>query len=181
MMVTIQQDACLHFGNSSLPAYLMKIYAHPYLIAPITNLRNTIFIQETLREFFGIVPSRGVILYAPVPEENFATDGVTMMGEIARLDREAQNANRGVFKSITRSMSRKLKSNSSSSPRTSVATSSSHKAEGSHGSSSASGKDSHVKESSGEGEQPKSIKKSTSLRDLVYRRAGDRGSEEETK
>lgn len=178
MMVTIQQDVCLHFGNSDRPAYLMKIFAHPYLIAPITNLRNTIFIQKALHEFLDIAPNRGVIIYAPVPEENLATDGVTMLGDLVRLERDARDSS--VFKSISRSMSRKLKS-SSSSPRLSVATSSCDKADGSHETTSVSDKDGHVKESSGEGDQSQSVRKSKSLRDFVYRRVGDRGSEEEKK
>jgi len=179
MMVTIQQDVRLHFGNSDRPAYLMKVFAHPYLIAPITNLRNTIFIQKALHEFLDIAPNRGVIIYSPVPEENLATDGVTMLGNLVRLERDTRDSS--IFKSISRSMSRKLKS-SSSSPRLSVATSSCDKADGSHhGSTSVSEKDGHVKESSGEGDQAQSVRKSKSLRDFVYRRVGDRGSEEETK
>lgn len=178
MMVVIQQDVRLHFGNSAIPAYLMKIFAHPYLIAPITNLRNTIFIQKILHEFLDIAPNRGVIIYASVPEENLATDGVTMLGDLVRLERDSRDS--GVFKSLSRSMSRKLKSNSSS-PRLSVVTSSCDKADGSHELTPVSDKDGHVKESSGEGDHSQSVRKSKSLRDFVYRRVGDRGSEEETK
>lgn len=178
MMVVIQQDVRLHFGNSAAPAYLMKVFAHPYLIAPITNLRNTIFIQKILHEFLDIAPNRGVIIYASVPEENLATDGVTMLGDLVRLERDSRDS--GVFKSLSRSMSRKLKSNSSS-PRLSVVTSSCDKADGSQESTPISDKDGHVKESSGEDDKPQSVRKSKSLRDFVYRRTGDRGSEEETK
>lgn len=155
MMVTIQQGACLHFGNSSLPAYLMKVFGHPYIIAPITNLRNTILIQRALDEFLDIAPSRGVIIYTPVPEENYAIDGVTIMGEIVRRSQESQNEGVGIFKTITRSMSRKLKSNSSNSAPLSVTTTSSQprKAE-SQEAAPDTGKNSHVKESSSDESQP---------------------------
>ncbi|KAF4188076.1 hypothetical protein CNMCM7927_002568 [Aspergillus lentulus] len=125
MMVTIQQDACLYFGNSALPAYLMKVFALPYLIAPITNLRNTILIQAALQDLLHIAPSRGIVLYISISEENFATNGVTMMGEIARLEGHAEDEDSGILRSISRSMRRRMKSNSTTSAPLSVATTSS--------------------------------------------------------
>ncbi|PYI07164.1 hypothetical protein BO78DRAFT_469442 [Aspergillus sclerotiicarbonarius CBS 121057] len=125
MMTTIQEEACIHFGRSSLPAYLMKVFALPYLIAPITNLRSTILIQAALQEIIHVAPSRGVILYIPISEENFATNGVTMMGELARLERSSPDHGPGLFKNLSRTMSRRLKSSSSQSTPISVATTSS--------------------------------------------------------
>ncbi|GFF24859.1 hypothetical protein IFM61606_09268 [Aspergillus udagawae] len=125
LMVTIQQDACLYFGNSALPAYLMKVFALPYLIAPITNLRNTILIQAALQDLLHIAPSRGVVLYIPISEENFATNGVTLMGEIARLEGHAEDQDAGILRSISRSMRRRMKSNSTTSAPLSVETTSS--------------------------------------------------------
>ncbi|PWY89978.1 Tautomerase/MIF [Aspergillus heteromorphus CBS 117.55] len=127
VMTTIQQDACIQFGRSTMPAYLMKVFALPYLIAPITNLRSTIMIQAALQEILHVAPSRGVILYIPISEENFATNGVTMMGEIARLERPSLDHGHinGLFKTISRTMSRRLKSSSSQSTPISVATTSS--------------------------------------------------------
>ncbi|KAL3251338.1 hypothetical protein ABHI18_010688 [Aspergillus niger] len=125
MMTTIQEDACIQFGRVNLPAYLMKVFALPYLIAPITNLRSTILIQAALQEILHVAPNRGVILYIPIPEENFATNGVTMMGEIARLERSSPDHGSGLFKTVSRTMSRRLKSTSSQSAPISVATTSS--------------------------------------------------------
>ncbi|KAL2822382.1 hypothetical protein BDW59DRAFT_173891 [Aspergillus cavernicola] len=125
MVVTIQQGLCLRFGNSTLPAYSMKIFALPYLIAPITNLRSTILIQTALHEILHIVPSRGIILYLPVAEENMATNSTTMMGEIYRLERETHDREPGIFKSLSRSLSRRKKSSSGVSAPLSVATTSS--------------------------------------------------------
>ncbi|CAL5867019.1 uncharacterized protein PFLUO_LOCUS1231 [Penicillium psychrofluorescens] len=112
MMVTIQQDACLLFGCASAPAYLLKIYALPHLIAPITNLRNTGLIQKALQELLGVAPDRGVVIYLPTEEYNLATNGVTACGEISRLERLSQDENPGLFRTISRSMSRRLKSGS---------------------------------------------------------------------
>ncbi|KAJ5626365.1 Tautomerase [Penicillium lagena] len=112
MMITIQQDVCLLFGSASVPAYLLKIYALPYLIAPITNLRNTALIQNALLELLGAAPDQGVIIYLPIQEDNLATNGVTAHGEITRLQRLSQNESPGLFRTLSRSMSRRLKSGS---------------------------------------------------------------------
>ncbi|RAL16929.1 MIF domain protein [Aspergillus homomorphus CBS 101889] len=120
MMTTIQQDACLYFANSNMPAYLMKVFALPYLIAPITNLRSTILIQVALEKIMSIASNHGVILFLPMPEENLATNGVTVMGQIANLERGT-----GLFRTISRTVSRKLKSGSAQSAPISVATTSS--------------------------------------------------------
>ncbi|KAJ5819080.1 hypothetical protein N7474_004671 [Penicillium riverlandense] len=112
MMVAIQQDVHLLFGSASVPAYLLKIYALPHLIAPITNLRNTALIQNALQELLGAAPDQGVIIYLPTQEDNLATNGVTVRGEITRLERLSQDENPGLFRTISRSMSRRLKSGS---------------------------------------------------------------------
>ncbi|KAI9368753.1 hypothetical protein BJX61DRAFT_536999 [Aspergillus egyptiacus] len=125
MVVSFQQGLCLRFGNSTLAAYSMKIFALPSLIAPITNLRSTILIQTALHEILNIAPSRGVILYIPVAEENMATNSTTMMGEIYHLERETRDREPGIFKSLSRSLSRRKKSSSGVSAPLSVATTSS--------------------------------------------------------
>ncbi|KAL3467550.1 Tautomerase/MIF superfamily [Aspergillus heterothallicus] len=125
VVVSFQQGSCLQFGALTLPAYTMKIFALPYLIAPITNLRSTILIQAALHEIIHIAPARGVIIYIPVAEENMATNSTTMMGEIARLERETHDREPGIFKSLSRSLSRRKKSSSGQSVPLSVATTSS--------------------------------------------------------
>ncbi|KAL4934543.1 MIF domain protein [Aspergillus undulatus] len=129
MIVTVQQIPSFRFGNLALPAYSMKIYALPYLIAPITNLRSTILIQAALQDILHISPSRGIILYIPVPEENMATNNTTMMGEVARLEHNSGGREPGIFKSLSRSLSRRKKTSSAVSAPLSVATTSSWTAE----------------------------------------------------
>lgn len=111
-MIVLQQDAQFSYGGStSLRSYLLMIYALPLLIAPVTNLRNTTLIQDALQDLLGIPPALGVITYIPVPEENFATNGTTLRGEITRLERKDEDSP-SLFKTISRGMSRRLKSNS---------------------------------------------------------------------
>ncbi|EAW07197.1 MIF domain protein [Aspergillus clavatus NRRL 1] len=174
MMVTIQQDACLCFGNLSLPAYLMKVFALPYLIAPITNLRNTILIQAALQDLLQVAPNRGVVLYIPVSEENFATNGVTMMGEIARLERQSEDQDTGILRTISRSMRRRMKSSSISSVPLSVETTSSW-APGFNGQK-AEWEESRSRDVSNEEGKSKTVKKSKSFRDFLSNRLSDLGS-----
>ncbi|KAL4994574.1 hypothetical protein BDV10DRAFT_197437 [Aspergillus recurvatus] len=127
MFVSMQVIPSLRFGALTVPAYSMKIFALPYLIAPITNLRSTILIQAALHDILHIQPSRGIILYIPVAEENMATNNTTMMGEVARLQSDTHGRGResGIFKSLSRSLSRRKKSSSGASAPLSVATTSS--------------------------------------------------------
>lgn len=112
-MVTVQQETCVLFGsNNTLPSYLLTVYALPSLIAPVTNLRNTTLIQKALEELLGIPPSLGVIIFIPIPEANLATNGMTVRSEITQLERSDQGDSPNLFKSISRSMSRRLKTSS---------------------------------------------------------------------
>ncbi|CAG7961155.1 unnamed protein product [Penicillium nalgiovense] len=115
MLVTIDQNADLLFGNTSGPAYLLKITALSSLIGPLTNLRNTTLIQSTIQEMFGIAPDKGVVIYNPASEDNLATNGTTARGEIDRLERIDSSNSPSIFKSISRSMSRRMKSSSGNS------------------------------------------------------------------
>ncbi|KAJ5359655.1 uncharacterized protein N7496_012068 [Penicillium cataractarum] len=114
LQVVVQHNVSVVFGNTSLPSYLLKIYALPSAIAPVTNIRNTDLIQKGLQELLGIAPDQGVVLFLSVPEENLATNGSTAQGTISRLERnEAESP--GLIKSISRGMSRHLKSSSGNS------------------------------------------------------------------
>ncbi|KGO74884.1 Macrophage migration inhibitory factor [Penicillium italicum] len=115
MLVTIDQNADLLFGNTLGSAYLLKITALSSLIGPLTNLRNTGLIQSTIQEMFGIAPDKGVVIYTPVSEDNLATNGMTAKGEIDRLERIDSSNSPSMLKSISRSMSRRMKSSSENS------------------------------------------------------------------
>lgn len=115
MLVTIDQNAHLLFGNISGSAYLLKITALSSLIGPLTNLRNTGIIQSTIQEMFDIGPDRGVVIYTPVSEDNLATNGMTTRSEIDRLERSDSSNSPSILKSISRSLSRRMKSSSGNS------------------------------------------------------------------
>ncbi|CAI7649593.1 unnamed protein product [Penicillium viridicatum] len=115
MLVTIDQNADLLFGNTSASAYLLKITALSSLIGPLTNLRNTGLIQSTIQEMFGIAPDKGVVIYTPASEDNLATNGMTARSEIDRLERIDSSNSPSILKSISRSMSRRMKSSSGNS------------------------------------------------------------------
>ncbi|KAJ5259233.1 Tautomerase [Penicillium angulare] len=115
IMLTIEQDAGVFFGSTSERSYLIKVYALPSFVAPLTNLRNTNLIQVAMVELLDIPISRGVIVYIPVPDENFATNGVTARGEISRLEQRDEEDSPGIIESISRSMSRRLKTSSGNS------------------------------------------------------------------
>lgn len=118
VQVVVQHDADIFFDGPG-PSYLLKIHALPSAIAPVTNMRNTGLIQTAIQELYGIGPDAGIVLFLPVPEENLATNGSTAQDAIARLESSEMDSP-GLIKTISRSMSRRLKSNSGSSAPTSL-------------------------------------------------------------
>ena len=113
VLVTVDQNADLLFGTTHGPAYLLKVTALSCLITPLTNLRNTSLIQSTIQGLFGIPPDKGVVIFNPVGEDNLATNGKTSREEIDRIERSDQSPS--FFKSISRSMSRRMKTSSGNS------------------------------------------------------------------
>ncbi|CAG7988887.1 unnamed protein product [Penicillium olsonii] len=113
MLVTIDQSADLLFGATNGSAYLLKVSALASLIAPLTNVRNTGLIQSIIQDIFDISPEKGVIIFNPLSEDNLATNGITAREEIDRLERDDRSPS--LFRSISRSMSRRPKSSSDNS------------------------------------------------------------------
>ncbi|KAJ5948326.1 hypothetical protein N7466_001341 [Penicillium verhagenii] len=112
IMLTVQQDTGVFFGNTTELSYLLKIYALSSFIAPVTNLRNTNLIQTAMHDLLHIPMNQGIIVFIPVPEENLATNGLTAGSEISRLIQNDQDESPNIFKTISRTMSRRLKSSS---------------------------------------------------------------------
>ncbi|KAL1863606.1 hypothetical protein Plec18170_000444 [Paecilomyces lecythidis] len=184
ILVTVEQNACLRLGSSPAPAYLLTVSALPSLIAPITNLRNTILIQQGLKDLLRIPPNRGVIRFTPVPEDSFATNGATIMGEIEHLEQSARDENPGILKSISRSVSKKLKSSSTNSNplslslATTAASSIPLIAEAPESSISTGTTTKGGPENTGSegGNKPRTVKKSGSVQRFVARRLSELGS-----
>ncbi|KAJ5764836.1 Tautomerase [Penicillium odoratum] len=112
IMLTVQQDVGVFFGSTTELSYLLKVYALPSFIAPFTNLRNTHLIQSAMQDLLQIPMNQGVIIFQPVSEENLATNGLTARGGFTQLERNDQEESPSLFKTISRSMSRRLKANS---------------------------------------------------------------------
>ena len=113
ILLTVNQDTALSFGNISLPGYLLKIYALPSVIAPTINARCTEMISNELQDHLNINPELGVIVFIQIPRDNLATNGTTAGNKLARMERSEQVSSPNIFRSIGRSFSRRrLKSSS---------------------------------------------------------------------
>lgn len=175
-MVTLHQDCGVFFGNTNELSYLLKIYALPSFIAPITNIRNTSLIQTAIQDLLHIPSNQGVVIYIPVPEDNLATNGSTARSEISRLERDNREESPGIFKTISRSMSRRLKAASgnsaSASSSTTIPTSqSSNKTEIIHRSATAEASDSNerAEEPDQKDEPGHTLRKRDSVKEFVRR------------
>jgi hypothetical protein len=87
IVVTLQHGACMFFGGSFDPAYVMSVFALPSQLLPTTNKRNAALIQRHMEETLGVSPARGLLRFAPVQEEHLVCNGKTMAGEIDELER----------------------------------------------------------------------------------------------
>ncbi|KAK4650196.1 hypothetical protein QC762_705210 [Podospora pseudocomata] len=87
IVVTLQHGACMLFGGTFDPAYVMSIYALPSQLLPTTNKRNAALIQKHMEEAIGVVPARGFLRFVPTKEEHLACNGKTMAGEIEELEK----------------------------------------------------------------------------------------------
>lgn len=90
IVVTLQHGACMFFGGSFDPAYVMSVFALPSQLMPTTNKRNAALIQKHMEEAIGVGPARGFLRFVPTQEEHLACNGKTMAGEIDELERSLQ-------------------------------------------------------------------------------------------
>ncbi|KAL9038454.1 MAG: hypothetical protein Q9214_005273 [Letrouitia sp. 1 TL-2023] len=109
IFITLQHSACLLFAGSFESAYLMTITALPSQIQPVTNKRNSALVQAFMADSLGVTPDRGVVRFVPVAEEDLATNGTTVLGEIETLRQDSGEENRETTRSntIRRGRSRK--------------------------------------------------------------------------
>ncbi len=86
-MVNVGHSACMLFGGTFDPAYKITVTALPSQIQPTTNKRNAALIQTFMTDELRVPANRGVIKFIAIAEENLATNGHTVLGEIEALDR----------------------------------------------------------------------------------------------
>lgn len=80
----------------------MTISALPSQLQTTTNKRNSSLLAKILEEALGVPASRGIIKFVPIPEENFASNGRTVAGEIEELEKELGEDNPGLGRSASR-------------------------------------------------------------------------------
>ena len=108
-MISVQHSACLLLGGSFEPTYVLTISALPAQVQPTTNKRNAALIQTFMAESIGVPSDRGIIKFIPIAEDSLAINGMTILGEIERLERQHAEEN-GVsnVKRVTTKSSRKF-------------------------------------------------------------------------
>lgn len=82
------------YGGSFDPAYVMSIFALPSQLQPTTNKRNSALIQKHMEEVLGVSASRGLLRFVPTSEEDFASNGNTVAGEIDNLERSLSGSSK---------------------------------------------------------------------------------------
>ncbi|KAK4189590.1 Tautomerase/MIF superfamily [Podospora australis] len=92
IVVTLHHGACMFFGGSFDPAYVMSIFALPSQLLPTTNKRNAALIQKHMEEAIGVLPARGFLRFVPTKEEHLACNGKTTAGEIDELEKSMLGA-----------------------------------------------------------------------------------------
>ncbi|ORY13794.1 hypothetical protein BCR34DRAFT_623590 [Clohesyomyces aquaticus] len=100
IMITVNHSACLLLGGSFEPTYVLTITALPA------------FMFESI----GVSAERGIMKFIPIAEDSLATNGMTLLGDIERLERQQaeENGTAGLKRALTKS-SRKSATKSKSS------------------------------------------------------------------
>jgi len=101
-MITVNHSACLLLGGTFEPTYVLTINALPVQLQPTTNKRNAALMQQFMCESIGVTSDRGIIKFIPIQEESLAINGMTILGEIERLERQHAEENGPVKRAITK-------------------------------------------------------------------------------
>lgn len=94
IVVTLQHGACMLYGGSFDPAYVMAIFALPSQLQPTTNKRNAALIQKHMEEVLGVGATRGLLRFVPTSEEDLASNGNTVAGDIDNLERSLSGSSK---------------------------------------------------------------------------------------
>ncbi len=101
--VNVAHSACLILGGSFDPAYTITVTALPSQVQPTTNKRNAALIQTFMSEALKVPAHRGVVKFVAIAEENFATNGQTVLGLMESLDKKSHEDGSGRKPSVARS------------------------------------------------------------------------------
>ncbi|KAF2209159.1 hypothetical protein CERZMDRAFT_100676 [Cercospora zeae-maydis SCOH1-5] len=107
VMVKVDHSACLALGGTFDPCYIVTITAVPSQMGPTMNKRNAALIQAFLADILSVSPERGIIKFHPIPDENFAINGTTILGEMERLEKRHEGEHARSMRRAMHSMGRK--------------------------------------------------------------------------
>jgi hypothetical protein len=82
IMIRVDHSACLALGGNFEPCYMLTVHAVPPQMGPTTNKRNASLIQKFMESILSVRADRGIVTFVTIAEENLATNGQTMLGEI---------------------------------------------------------------------------------------------------
>lgn len=89
IMLTLEHSKCMIFGGSFDAAYQVTITALACQVQATINKRNAALIQMFLEDELHVAPNRGVVRFEKIAEEDLATNGATVLGEIEALQKHA--------------------------------------------------------------------------------------------
>jgi hypothetical protein len=107
-MIMLNTDITMLLAGTSEPAYHLTILALQSEIAATKNKRSTHLIQDFMLDILDIPPTRGVLRFEAVAEENLATNGMTALQEIEQLERQPIDED-GTLRALSRQRSRRSK------------------------------------------------------------------------
>lgn len=85
--MTLRHSACMMYGGSVDPAYIMSIFALPLFLQPTTNKRNAALIQRHMEDVLGVNPSRGLLRFVPTNDEHLASNSNTVAGQVEETEK----------------------------------------------------------------------------------------------
>lgn len=116
IMVQVDHSVCLAFGGNFDPCYILTLTTGPSQMGPTMNKRNAALIQSFMADVLGVPAERGVVKFHAMPEENFAYNGTTLLGEIERRGKQHEKEN-GIFRAAEHTSKRMAPSQKKSSPK----------------------------------------------------------------
>lgn len=85
MVVTLRHSACIFFGGSSDPSYIMTVEALDSLVQAATNRRNVALLQQHMEQALGVAPARGYCRFVAIAEECSGWKGRTVASQVATV------------------------------------------------------------------------------------------------
>ena len=115
-MIKVDHSACLALGGNFEPCYFLTLNVVPSQMGASTNKRNAALIQSFMAEILSVPAERGILTFVAVPEENVAQNGVTVLAEMERMEKQRGNDQNGIKSAITEATRKSMTFNKKSTP-----------------------------------------------------------------